>query len=122
MTHIPQILRSRRVVATLAIVGVAAYLVAPQLIVRGLPLLVLLACPLMMVFMMGPMHGRSAAASAPAAGDPYAREALTRRVAELEAERVAIADLLAAPRTDRPADPSSDAEVRLTPEAHPTHA
>lgn len=112
MTHVPQILRSRRALAAIAMVGVAAYLVAPRLVLQGLPLLVLLACPLMMVFMMGPMHRMPAAASTPNERDPYAPEALSRRLAELDAERVAITDLLAAPGAERPADPQSRAAVR----------
>lgn len=106
--HVPRMIRSRRAlaaIAALAIVGVAAFLVAPDTIIRGLPFLLVLACPLMMVFMMRPMHQMPAAGSPRRDGDPYAREALARRLAELEAERAAITELLAAPPTGHPAAP-----------------
>lgn len=117
MTHLPPFLRSRRALAAIAIVGVAAWLVAPDAVFRGLPFLVVLACPLMMVFMMRPMHQMPADGVPHRNGDPYAPEALTRRLAELDAERVAISDLLAAPRADRTAQ-SSRAAALATPPRH----
>lgn len=48
---------NKKVVAVLAIVGVALYLAAPNLIGAALPLLILAACPLSMVFMMRAMSG-----------------------------------------------------------------
>jgi hypothetical protein len=118
MTHLPPLLRSRRAVAALAIVAIAAFIVAPDTIVRGLPFIVVLACPLMMVFMMGPMHRMPATSPAPREGDPYAPEALTRRLVELDAERAAISDLLAARDVDRSADPPSRAAAGMTSAAH----
>lgn len=117
MKHLPPLLRSRQVLAAIAIVGVAAWLLAPDALVRGLPFLVVLACPLMMVFMMRPMHQMPADGVPHRNGDPYAPEALTRRLAELDAERVAISDLLARPRADRTAQ-SSRAAALATPPRH----
>jgi hypothetical protein len=115
MTHIPPFLRSRRALAAIAIVGVAAWLVAPDAVVRGLPFLLVLACPLMMVFMMGPMHQMPTDKAPHGNGDPYAPEALTRRLAELDAERVAISELLTAPRVDRTVRSSSAAVLATQP-------
>ena len=77
--------RALAALAALAIVGVAAVLIAPDAVVRGLPFLVLLACPLMMVFMMRPMHQMPAAGSSHRGDDPYSRDALAQRLAELDA-------------------------------------
>lgn len=122
MTHIPPILRSRRALAALAILGVAAFLVAPDAIVRGLPFIVLLACPLMMVFMMGAMHRMPDAGGGHRDHDPYAQEALTKRLAELDAERVAITDLLAGSSPGRSAGPPSGPLVSTPAAAHVEHA
>ena len=46
-----------KVVAGLAVVGLAVYLVAPNVAYAALPLLILAACPLSMVFMMKMMMG-----------------------------------------------------------------
>jgi hypothetical protein len=107
MTQIPPFLRSRRALGAIAIVAIAAWLVAPDTVVRGLPFLVLLACPLMMVFMMGPMHRMPENGAPHRNGDPYAPEALTQRLAELDTERLAVTGLLAAAQTSRPAAPQS---------------
>jgi hypothetical protein len=116
--HVSSIIRRRRTLAALVIAAGAAVLFVPDLVVRGLPFIVLLACPVMMVFMMGPMHRMPTAGAAPREGDPYAPEALTRRLAELDAQRVAITDLLAAPAVDRSGDPPSGAAVRAPSAAH----
>ncbi|MGH9135655.1 MAG: DUF2933 domain-containing protein [Acidimicrobiales bacterium] len=50
---------NRKVLVSLALVGVGIYLFAPGLIGAAVPLLVVLACPLSMVFMMRGMSGGS---------------------------------------------------------------
>ena len=58
-----------KVLAGLAAIGVAVYLVAPNLIVAALPLLILAACPLSMLFMGGAMRrGHGEREGAPSAG------------------------------------------------------
>ena len=42
-----------KVLAGLAVVGVIVWLVAPRLVLAALPVMLLLACPLSMLFMMG---------------------------------------------------------------------
>ena len=110
--QLPPIMRSRRALGVLAIVAVAAVVLVPDVIARGLPYLLLLVCPLMMVFMMRPMHSMPAAVPPRPAGDPYAPEALTRRLAELETERAAITALLVESPSTRSVDPQSPASVR----------
>ena len=46
-----------KVVATLAVVGLIVGIVAPQLLLGAIPLLILAACPLSMLFMMRGMQG-----------------------------------------------------------------
>jgi hypothetical protein len=109
---VPPMIRHHRALtalAALAALGLAAVLIAPDSVFRALPFLVLLACPLMMVFMMRPMHHMPAAGSSHRGDDPYSRDALAQRLAELDAERVAITELLAVPPSDRPAGPQSGA-------------
>ncbi len=102
MTHIPPFLRSRPALGAIAIAGVGAWVVAPDAVVRGLPLLLVLVCPLMMVFMMGSMHQMPADAAPQRTGDPYAPEALKQRLAALDTERLAVTRLLAAAPSSRP--------------------
>ena len=46
-----------KVLVGLGVVGLGTYLVAPQLMAAALPILLLAACPLSMIFMMKAMHG-----------------------------------------------------------------
>ena len=56
-----QICLNRKVVAGLAVVGLGIWVVAPNLVWTALPVLVVLACPLSMLFMMGGMGGSQCA-------------------------------------------------------------
>ncbi len=78
-----------RVVAGLAVVGVIVLVVAPQFLWAALPLLIVAACPLSMLFMMrGMAASRSQASSQPSLmqGDSLPAESLSRdeRLAELQ--------------------------------------
>jgi hypothetical protein len=57
---------NRKVLIGLAVVAAAVFLVAPQAFGAALPVLILLACPLSMVFMMRGMAGQVAGADSPA--------------------------------------------------------
>ena len=46
-----------KVVAGLVVVGVIVWIVAPQVLLGAIPLLIVAACPLSMLFMMRGMHG-----------------------------------------------------------------
>ena len=83
-----------KVAAGLAAVGLAVYLVAPNVAYAALPLLILAACPLSMVIMMKMMSGGkkeeptaepAASGSAPHNGDELA--GLRSEVDRLRAER-----------------------------------
>lgn len=105
---VPPMIRRHRALATLAAlspVAFVAFVIAPDAVGRGLPFLLLLACPLMMVLMMRPMHQMPAAGTARGDGDPYSQEALAMRLAQLDAERATIAELLDVPAVDHPAIP-----------------
>ena len=57
-----------KVLVGLAVVGLAVWVVAPQLVLAALPLLLIVACPLSMLVMMGRMRGgQSAQANQPPA-------------------------------------------------------
>lgn len=63
-----------------------------------LPLLFLLACPLMMIFMMAGMHGSHGSSqhdTSAATGDPGGDRATESRVAELERQVQTLRDQLA---------------------------
>jgi len=61
-----------KVLVVLAVVGLAVWVVAPQLVLAALPLLLVIACPLSMLVMMGRMQGSQSAQASqpPAAGRP----------------------------------------------------
>ncbi len=79
-----------RVIAGLAVVGVIVLVVAPQFLWAALPLLIVAACPLSMLFMMRGMAGGGGQAPSQSSlmmqGDPLPAEGLTRdeRLAELQ--------------------------------------
>ncbi|MGH9139426.1 MAG: DUF2933 domain-containing protein [Acidimicrobiales bacterium] len=83
---------------SLALVGVGIYLFAPGLIGAAVPLLVVLACPLSMVFMMRGMSGGSRCETGTESteadtslGQQQARE-LTRLRAEIDQLRAELSD------------------------------
>jgi len=98
-----------KVVAGLAVVGLGVWAVAPNLIGAAVPLLLLAACPLSMVFMMrgmGGMGGGSCASQPAQTSQPSQvtgtrdeqlvqlkarHEAIAREIAQLEAEREPVA-------------------------------
>ena len=84
--HAPSIIAKGRALAALAVVitlaGAGAFLVAPEATVRGLPfILLLLACPLMMLFVMGSMH------QMPAVRGTRSRSGRERRRADRRCQR-----------------------------------
>lgn len=99
--HVPQMLRQGRVLVTLAILGVGSVVLAPATFVPMLPYLLILVCPLMMVFMMGSMHRTSSSGPGHEENDPYSLEALKRRLAQLDAERATINGMLENAPSDR---------------------
>ncbi len=76
-----------RVMAGLAVVGVIVWLVAPRLVLAALPVLLLLACPLSMLFMMGGMRRSQGTSLSTPAGQPQL-DGLTHeeQIARLQAE------------------------------------
>ena len=54
-----------RVVAGLAVVGLIVGVVAPRLLLGAIPLLIVAACPLSMLFMMRGMQGKQSSSSPP---------------------------------------------------------
>ena len=60
---------NKKVVAGLAVAGLAVYLFAPNLIGAALPLLILAVCPLSMVVMMRMMSGDKSKAGSPEQGE-----------------------------------------------------
>lgn len=61
---------NRNVLVGLAAAGLAVYLVAPSAFSAALPLLVVLACPLGMVFMMRGMRGQGARSAEEGQSEP----------------------------------------------------
>lgn len=107
-----------KVVAGLAVVGLGVWVVAPNLIGAAVPLLLLAACPLSMVFMMrgmGGMGGGSCASQPAQTSQPSQvtgtrdeqlaqlkarHEVIAREIAQIEAEREPVA------RAERPTERS----------------
>jgi hypothetical protein len=59
-----------KVLGGLAVVGVIVWVVAPQLVLAALPLLLVAACPLSMLVMMGRMRGGQEATQPAQANQP----------------------------------------------------
>ena len=91
-----------KVLAGLGVVGLGIYLVAPELVAAALPILLLAACPLSMIFMMKAMHGSQGKSQGDhavrqAGADPSTRE---EDLARLRARQVALADQIDALERD----------------------
>jgi hypothetical protein len=84
---------NKKVVAALAVAGVAIFLFAPNLISAALPLLILAACPLSMLVMMKMMSGDKSKAASTGSGTTA-----TDIDAELASLRAEVTRL----RSDRP--------------------
>jgi hypothetical protein len=76
-----------KVLAGLAVVGVIIWLVAPRLVLAALPVLLVLACPLSMLFMMGGMRrSQSASRSTPTGQPQFYGLTHEEQIARLQAE------------------------------------
>ncbi len=103
-----------KVLAGLAVVGLAVWVVAPQFVLAALPLLLVVACPLSMLLMMGRMRGGQPAQAnqPPAAGQTRDEQAveLRSRLLSMQAEQEVIARQIA--EIESPATPvMSEAEA-----------
>ena len=103
-----------KVLAGLAVVGLAVWVVAPQFVLAALPLLLVVACPLSMLVMMGRMRGGQPvqANQPPAAGQTRDEQAarLRSRLLSMQAEQKVIARQIA--EIESPATPvMSEAEA-----------
>lgn len=87
-----------KVLAGLGVVGLGIYLIAPDLVAAALPILLLAACPLSMLFMMKAMHGSQGGSR----NDRPGTDASTREeeLARLRARRVALSDQIDALERD----------------------
>ena len=91
-----------KVLAGLGVVGLGIYLVAPELVAASLPILLLAACPLSMLFMMKAMQGSPGKAQGDNAvrkdgADPSSRD---EDLARLRARQVGLADQIDALERD----------------------
>lgn len=75
-----------KVLAGLGAVGVGLYVVRPDLVVSALPLLLLAACPLSMLFMGKAMSGHQAQPAAAATPEPAVGESREQQLARLRVE------------------------------------
>ena len=79
------------VLAGLGVVGVAIYLIAPNLIAAALPILLLAACPLSMLLMKwGMQHTQRSRQQTPR--EPHVELTREERIAGLRAQQAALAD------------------------------
>ena len=81
-----------KVLAGLAVVGLAVWVVAPQFVLAALPLLLVVACPLSMLVMIGRMRGGQ-----PAQANEFPTEGRTRdeQGAELRSRLLAEQEVIA---------------------------
>ena len=87
-----------KVLAGLAVVGVIVWLVAPRLVLAALPVLLVLACPLSMLFMMGGMRSSQGTSRSTPAGQPQLdgfthEEQIARLQAELASKEAQLESL-----------------------------
>jgi hypothetical protein len=91
-----------KVLVGLGAVGLAIYLVAPEMVVAALPILLLAACPLSMLVMMKAMHGSQGETQ----GKPQVLQETDQTREEdlprLRAQQVALADQIDALERDEP--------------------
>lgn len=78
-----------KVLAGLAVAGVAIYLIAPNLIAAALPLLLLAACPLSMLLMMWGMQHAHGQQTTQESGAGLTRE---ERIARLRTQQATLAE------------------------------
>jgi Protein of unknown function (DUF2933) len=84
-----------KVLAGLALVGVAVYLIAPNLIAAALPILLLAACPLSMLLMMWSMQ-HTQRQGQQTSQEPDVGLTREERVARLRRQQAALADQIEA--------------------------
>ena len=80
-----------KVVAGLAVVGLGVWVVAPNLVGAVLPLLLLAACPLSMLFMMWGMHNTQGSGQQ-TSQEPDAGLTREEQIARLRTQQAALAD------------------------------
>ena len=80
-----------KVLAGLAAVGVGVYLFAPGLLVEAVPILLLAACPLSMLFMMWGMHNTQGSGQQ-TSQEPDAGLTREEQIARLRTQQAALAD------------------------------
>jgi hypothetical protein len=83
-----------KVLASLAAVGVGIYLIAPDVVVGLLPILLLAACPLSMLFMMRSMQ-QPQGQGQQMTQEPDVELTRGERIAQLRAQRAAFDDEIA---------------------------
>jgi hypothetical protein len=81
-----------KVLAGLGVVGVAIYLIAPNLIAAALPILLLAACPLSMLLMMWAMQQSQGQGQQTAQDTDDAGLTRKERIAQLRAQQAALDD------------------------------
>jgi Protein of unknown function (DUF2933) len=107
-----------KVVAGLAVVGLGIWVVAPGLAWAALPILVVLACPLSMLFMLRGMGGGQCAVQ-PAQEQQMARAGVSdERLAELRAQQAAIVREIAELEG---ASPTTGPTIELGPRVNGAH-
>ncbi len=84
-----------KVLAGLAVAGVIVWLVAPRLVLAALPVLLVLACPLSMLFMMRGMRGRGSQTPVTEQTHEEQLTELRSRLSSVQAEQEAIASRIA---------------------------
>lgn len=89
-----------KVLAGLGVVGLGIYLVAPDLMVAALPILLLAACPISMLFMMKAMQGNQGGAHESQQINQEAGPMREEDLARLRAQQVALDDQIEALERD----------------------
>ena len=112
-----------KVVAGLAVVALAVVVVAPQYIWAALPLLIVAACPLSMLFMMRGMHGMSTKSPAPGIPHDAQLPELQSRLTSLQADQEVITGQIAElERTHETAMAEGETAARIEDEVLHTRA
>ena len=94
-----QMCLSWKVLAGLAVVGLAVWVVAPQIVLAALPLLLIVVCPLSLLVMLGKMRGGQPAQANQCPAEDRTRDEqvaeLQSRLLRVQAEQEAIARQIA---------------------------
>lgn len=113
--RMPHLCLNWKVIGGLALLGLGTWIMAPQVALFVLPLLLIVACPLSMLFMMRGMQGSHCATSSAKTSTPSTTLTETEQLVQLRTEQMMIAQKIARLEAEHDRAADSDHAVGSTP-------